>query len=58
MLRKLFIAIILLFDYNSEGNCNPIPNPEFASILIITNNINTNTKRVEFNITLSNNEQK
>jgi len=56
MLRIIIIAIILLFGYNSLGNCNPIPNPEFASILNITNNINTNTKSVEFNITFSNNE--
>jgi len=57
MLRIIIIVIILLFGCNfGEGNCNPIPNPEFASILNITNSINTNTKSVEFNITLSNNE--
>jgi len=56
MLRIIIIAIILLFGYNSGGNCNPNPNPEFASILNITNNINTNTKSVAFNVTLWNNE--
>jgi len=56
MLRIIIHAIILLFGYNLGGNCNPIPNPEFASILNITNNINANTKSMEFNITLPNNE--
>jgi len=54
MLRIITAAIILLFGFNS-GNCNPIPDPDLASVLNITHNFKTNTKSVESNFTLSNN---
>jgi len=55
LLIIIIVTIILLFGFYS-GNCNPISGPDFAISLNITNNIKTNTKSIEFNLTLSNNE--